>query len=387
MNADNSTRSHLAGLNGLRALACLGVFAVHFQQKTSFQGNWSFLDFGALMDNRNTALSVFYILSGFLMSLSYWSGQRTSIDATWLQRYVLRRFSRIVPVYYLCLTLLVIRQQHWSSMKDLADTVLHYLFLHNYTEFSFYGISDPFWAISTWAQLYMLFPIFLLLLHRFDPRGKSAFLLVLALALASLLLQQAFTSWAASNANPWPLPKIWVHPHGVVISKSLLSHLPVFTLGIALGRVFTALQKRCHSHQASTSKYCEIAFWSTSFAVLYLLTRPLDQHLPLALGRYNFPLIPILIATILVTASLSPVACALLECFPLKKLGLISYSFYLLHVPIQGLTAKLMSTVKLDISQHWIAFGCVSLAMTVLVATCSYLIVERPILRTVDRAT
>jgi len=54
-----SSSNHIAGLDGLRALACLAVFGVHFQQAVSLQGNIGPFDLARFLENGNTGVALF----------------------------------------------------------------------------------------------------------------------------------------------------------------------------------------------------------------------------------------------------------------------------------------------------------------------------------------
>jgi len=70
------SRRYIAGLDGLRALAALAVFGVHFQQITGVAGRVGPFDVQTLLANGNTGVCLFFVLSGFLLSLPFWFGRR-----------------------------------------------------------------------------------------------------------------------------------------------------------------------------------------------------------------------------------------------------------------------------------------------------------------------
>ncbi len=62
----------LPGLDGLRALAALSVFGVHFNQIVQFDCHIGPVSVYRLLANGNHAVSLFFSLSGFLLSLPFW---------------------------------------------------------------------------------------------------------------------------------------------------------------------------------------------------------------------------------------------------------------------------------------------------------------------------
>lgn len=71
------TASHgkLTDLDGLRGIACLMVFAVHFGQLSRLQGSFGYFELGRLLENGNSGAALFFALSGFHLSLPYWQAQ------------------------------------------------------------------------------------------------------------------------------------------------------------------------------------------------------------------------------------------------------------------------------------------------------------------------
>ena len=387
MTADRATGSHLAGLNGLRALACLAVFGVHFHQKTGVAGNLGPIDFARLLENGNTGVAMFFILSGFLLSLPYWSGQQpTGFTGRAVKTYTLKRLARILPAYYLCLSALVLIHGHGSGPRQLMDTTLHYFFLHNYTEFSFYSLNTPFWTIAVQAQFYLLLPLLMIVLRPLGARKTAAFMVVLALG-AGAFACHYWLMTQAQSMDRWPLPQQFVQRDGAVLTRSLLAHLPHFLLGFLAGHVSVTMSRASQSNTPTKPWLCEIIFGVSAVAIIAILGTDLDDRFTLPHGRYNLPVVPLLIAAMIVCAPATVFARSLLESYPLRMLGLVSYGVYVYHLPCMNVTARLMNYWQISPTDRWLAFALLSFAVTIAVAAGSYMIVERPILRATGRAT
>ena len=167
---------------------------------------------------------------------------------------------------------------------------------------------------------------------------------------------------------------------GPVLTHSVLAHFPHFLLGVAAGYWLSGTDI-----QASQKRRWDVAFWVSSAAVLVVLATPLDDFLSTPYGRYNLPFVPVLIAVVVVATPRSKSASYLLELTPVGLLGVISYGFYLFHIPMMKLSAKLMNAFGVPPSQAWTVFGLSSFCLTVAVASVSYLCLERPILRASSR--
>ena len=96
----------LRGADGLRALACLMVMAHHAFQRLNLpaQPEWfQTLQYWFLQGN--TGVSVFFVLSGFLLATPFWSAWTSGERMPSLIDFAKRRAARIMPGYYLNLLL------------------------------------------------------------------------------------------------------------------------------------------------------------------------------------------------------------------------------------------------------------------------------------------
>jgi peptidoglycan/LPS O-acetylase OafA/YrhL/O-antigen ligase len=346
-----------------------------------------------------------------------WRRGSTPPPGGWLT-FALRRAARILPAYYLCLTVLVILTGRFASVGGLVDTALHYTLLFNYTEYSIYSIAASFWALALLAQLYVLFPLLVILLRVNAARRLPSLAMVLALTIAAYLAH-AWVMRTALKVDPWPLPPWLIRPDGYVLSHSVLAHLPHFLLGIAMAWAYVAITQNTAdslvgraSRPSSTQRVesslpigrgrpltggtpvppdtagehvsagpAEGVFWLSLVAVLVILSTPLSDLLGLPYGRYTFPTVPLLIALMILAAPLSRGTRSLLELWPVRQLGVISFGIYIYHLPVLKAVNKMLVAVDTpaSISPALLAVGGISL--TVAVSVASYLFVEQPILR------
>ena len=387
MKPGASTSSRIPALDGLRGLACLAVFGVHFHQHTGWDCRWGYVDLGRFLDNGNTGVALFFILSGFLLGLPYWKGRWSSDRRTDVASYGLRRIARIIPAYYLCLTALVVLNRHWASPQELGDTALHYLFLHNYSSRSFYSISDPFWTLAVQAQFYVLFPFMLWGLRHLNPQGWGVVGLLGLSIVAAYGAHLGLMTWGTAD-NGGAVSALVTETRSAVATHSVLAHLPHFLLGIVAGRFFIdaslhgGQRRRININPIWADAVCLV----TAVSMVMILASPLDDRVQLPYGRYNFPVVPLFIAAIIVCAPVATTARCVLDWFPLRGLGVISYGVYVYHLPSLNVTAKLMKRSGFDVSAYWLVFATAGLALTILIATISFVAVERPALRALRKA-
>lgn len=188
--ADHSTK--LEFIEGMRGVAALFVVISHFCSMVDAK----FLDTGksiadpwlkALMSpfwNSHLAVAAFIVLSGF--SLQYGLYQRGNGRVYGLGNFFKRRALRILPAYYACLALsywvclqVTIPQGEIYPFKNYTpvttDNLLAHIFLiHNWSPDWMYKINGVLWSIGLEAQLYLLFPWLILVMQKRSPLALLA---------------------------------------------------------------------------------------------------------------------------------------------------------------------------------------------------------------------
>lgn len=357
---------HIPSLDGLRGLACLMVFGVHFGQLSRLEGAWGPFDVGRLLANGNTGVALFFVLSGFLLSLPFWANRLGDGPAPAPGSYFGKRAARILPAYFACLTGLIVLNRHWESTHGWADIALHYSLLFNYADWSIFSINPPFWTLAVEVQFYVLLPLLFALTRRFSATATATLLFIAGLACYGVhaWIMQAAATLAEGGERP-------------ILAYSLLAHLPHFLLGTITALLYASLSARRQPHPA---RY-DAAVWLSAAAVAAVLATPLDALLQVPHGRYNLPYIPVLLALIVGMAPLAPLARRVLDGAFLRPLGVISYGIYVYHLPLLHFIARTMSGSGFDPVTHWLAFGALALTATVALAAASYWLIERPIVR------
>ncbi|GAA0968097.1 hypothetical protein GCM10009555_012900 [Acrocarpospora macrocephala] len=296
----------LVGLDGIRGLAALFV-VLHHCWLSTFPGfprdtgpGWaSWLLYG------HFAVVVFIVLSGFSLAVA---PARRSWELGGLGRFTHRRLWRILPPYWpaLAISLAVA----WTLVPQpgegppTAKSVLFYGLLIQ----DVFGSPSPngaFWSIAIEAQLYLVFPLLLLLVRR---AGVAAMLGAVGLVVAAIgllapsvpavdLLMRFTPQFAMLFAIGAVAAGVaggrWLRvPWGWL---SLLAAVPVLTLIVLRGSVWTV----------------QNFYW-----------------VDLALG----PAVGCLLAAI--AAGRPGRLVRLLDTRPLRSLGSYSYSLYLTHAPL-----------------------------------------------------
>ncbi|TGE08336.1 acyltransferase family protein [Hymenobacter fodinae] len=159
---------YIPALTGVRAIAAYLVFFYHFNPLG--MENWG----GRLLHEGHIGVSIFFVLSGFLITLRYWGS--AELNTSWLKQYFLNRFSRIYPLYAL-LTIfafcMIWQDGKWDPVQQwvtytttdkIVVPLLNLTFLRGFFDmFKFTGIAQG-WTLTVEETFYALAPLLLVLL-------------------------------------------------------------------------------------------------------------------------------------------------------------------------------------------------------------------------------
>ena len=341
-------------------------------------------DLYRLFVNGEYGVALFFILSGLLLSQPFWKSILHGADWPNTRTYVIRRLARILPAYYLTLTLLILLAGYWRYPQAWADILLHYSFLFNYAEFSIFSINAPFWTLAVEVQFYVMLPLLFLLLRRLTFRS-----MVIVLVLSSVAAY-GLNYWLVVSVDKvilWPGSSAltWVRPYGAVVTHSLLAHLPHFFIGVIGGAMLLHLKTDRPRYNEAGDYRFDAVFWLAFMLVFMLLSTELGDRIQVPYGRYGLPLVPLLLGAMILVTPFTIAARTLLDSAPVRALGVMSYGVYIFHLPILRFVDRTMAERAVDAQVHWVYFGIISLAMTLLAAAVSWLFIERPALRLVHR--
>jgi peptidoglycan/LPS O-acetylase OafA/YrhL len=306
----------VAGLDGVRGLAALFVVVNHIFLRV-FPGYpvdhapfWA-----APFIYGRFAVVVFIVLSGFSLALS---AARRGWRLDGVARFARRRARRILPPYWAALAFSLavawlVVPPPGQGAPDMKSVVVNGALVQNLV-----GAPTPnrsFWSMAVEAQLYVLFPLLLLMVRRW---GAVVMVATVTLVVATLGI---------------------VAPHvsrlDVFATQSPPDLAALFAVGVVTAGVVGASRARrwpwAGLALAAAAPVLALIAWQGSVSTL--------DHLlwvDLALG----PAIGCLLAG-LATGHAAPLA-RLLDARPLRSLGSSSYSLYLTHGPIVVVCEKLV---------------------------------------------
>jgi peptidoglycan/LPS O-acetylase OafA/YrhL len=302
-------RKRLAGLDGIRGLAALFVVVNHIFLRTfpgypvdraPFWAGWFI--YGRF------AVVVFIVLSGFSLALSpARRGWRLGSGS----QFAYRRARRILPAYWAALVFSLavawlVVPQPGQGLPTAKSVVVNGLLMQNVV-----GAPSPnrsFWSMAVEAQLYIAFPLLLLMVRRFGA--------IVMVATATLVV-------AAVGI---------VAPHVSWLENFVIQSPPDLAALFAIGILTAGIVGASASRRAWPWAWLALAAAAPVFATIWWRGSvwTLDHLLwvDLALG----PAVACLLAA-LATGQPAPLL-RLLDSRPLRRLGDSSYSLYLTHAPI-----------------------------------------------------
>jgi len=194
-----SPGERLAAVDELKGLAIALIILYHSQGILGIS-NWPHGEIG---------VDIFLILSGFTLAMN-------SVDMP-LGQYLLRRFARIYPTYWLALgATLLLQWKLFGTTKSWENIWQHIVGIHAYSRLVYFSdISDPFWFISLIAAAYLVFAV---IRTRLDD-------LSLVVAVAGALTLIATIGYEHFN-----------HAGGLI---SLAIRIPDFFVGVIAGRLLS----------------------------------------------------------------------------------------------------------------------------------------------------
>lgn len=362
----------IPGLDGLRAIAFLLVFALHTEY---LQMGW-------------VGVSLFFVLSGFLITGILLDMKKGLSSREYFIKFYGRRFLRIFPLYYFYLILMalvtiwlisvpfrpkymqIFLDQVWYAVLYVYD----FFFATSSIRFSYF--LDHFWSLSVEEQFYIFWPLLILLAP--EKWLKKLFLTVIVLGPIFRLL---FFFIHSSGMFRFLAPEPWI-----AVYPLPFSHMDAFAFGAYISRFPIPRARQQALWLAGlipilgfASQYIATGSMGAISAFGYPLLLPDAYKFIWAYSLLNY-----FFAVIIYGVAQEGWFTSFLEWRPLRYLGKISYGLYVYHYPIVWFSGRIADLgVEPPMLQPLTAL--IALAATILIASLSFHFLERPIINLKDR--
>jgi peptidoglycan/LPS O-acetylase OafA/YrhL len=247
--AAQSSRARISGVEGLRGIAAYAILLFHvwiFSSPAQFE--WNLGPVTPFMLPLQAGVTLFFVLSGFLLYLPFAIAIVRERRQPSIRRYFWSRFLRIFPAYWVvlgvCGLLLGSTVQQWGDEHRAGAIRDPLLFLKNAALSASYDAETiwtgilPSWSLSVELVFYVVLPLCVALAIAVGGRARplrrrtlGLFLPVALLAMVSLFGKLTAVLFVPgpgrSNESDWH----------TVLDRSFLTHADLFAVGMTVAIV------------------------------------------------------------------------------------------------------------------------------------------------------
>ncbi len=359
--SQSSNPGYMIQLDSLRALALFGVMTEHYLPESiygSFLDSWK----PAFPLEWGSGVSLFFVLSGFLITgillrcrdIITLTKQSTAFT---LQRFYIRRFLRIFPIYYLTLAVAVI-----LFKKVRSDFLWHLTYTTNimvFSQDSWDAYATHFWSLAMEEQFYLIWPFVILLL----PQKQLLKAIFITIALAPLFR--------------------FIGYYGLGLSQIQIGVFPIASLdALGLGALLAFYTHNHDQFKHTKRNLCKFGLWVClplliSFTIISFAFRG-----TVLLNTLVKPTILAIFYVWLVSGAakgFGGLSGKFLELKPLVFIGKISYGIYIYHYfmnPIYGIVSW---HLHLPNSIPWLFIIALKVVASFAIGIPSWFFIEKPI--------
>jgi peptidoglycan/LPS O-acetylase OafA/YrhL len=366
---------HLPALDGVRGVAVLMVFLVHYGGGAK-SSNFLLHTIGVSVQAGWSGVTFFFILSGFLISGILWD---TRNEPHFWRNFYMRRTLRIFPVYYASLLLVLITAVIAGNAHfALTNIYVYALYLQNMPlPFNAKNLGSPlemshFWSLAVEEQFYLIWP-FLLTQMKTLKRAKW---LCIGIFVFSAVFR--IVGWyllpAPPDAAGIPSHRIFHGGYGFLLCRA-----GELAAGAYLAMSFRDAVSWARL-KAIAPYVCVAGLAGFLIAAKYAGTLTDECAAGFMVG---LPCITLCLAAILVMALDKGFANRFFSLKPLRWLGGISYGFYIFHVLFTPLFSWVVEKIAPNAGRNMV-FGLtfiVAGSLSVLFAWFSFRFFESRFLR------
>jgi peptidoglycan/LPS O-acetylase OafA/YrhL len=365
-------RNYVASLTGLRGIAALAVFAFHYDNfNPGIRLDLSVPIVGSALQFPLgfgfAGVDLFFVLSGFLLSLPFARSALTQSPHQPIKRYYKRRLLRVFPAYYAQLLIILVTGAWFVSWRSLEGTSLlaHLVMFFNIGLDPVRPLVGVWWTLPIELSFYLMLP----LIASFLRPWRWIVFLLLCISLSIL-----YRTWSASQLGA-------VTAEGVVLlANHIPGSLPEFLMGASAAMVVQWFDVNSIKKPPVWVLDLMLATGAT-LAIMWLWNVLYPNVSTYWQGHWSMIIAPVAFGfpLSLMVISLywgSRIGRLIFANPVIYYLGLISYSLYLWHF----IVLQQLEVILGDANETLQGFPrfLISLLLVVLVSSVSYFAFERP---------
>ena len=390
----NGKLLRIPGADGLRALACLLVVWHHTTQRFNPETSATWIQSIHFFGMRGeVGVSLFFVLSGCLLSLPFWNSLINADRVPSLRFYAINRAARIIPAYWLNLLFCTLFA-FWvfDQNINLWRLISGLLFINSYHYSSFFPaeLNGPLWSIGLEVSCYLLLPIVLFVIIKNTRRIPFAIVgmigWICALQLLNPMIIHNFAT--SEKLKGWQYgftggAKQWL-PYW-----NISSFFTQFLCGSLAALIIVALRAR-GTLKSLTFDLSALLF---ATAAILLVANKLVPGAPDSFTKqpYVAPFYAILMAGVLISVSLSTQVYKLLDTKLFVWIAKLSFSIYLWHMFIIVIIERKFLSIYvyygLTDSLQWVIVSSIVLIGSIVIAAVSWRFLEAPILKSARKVS
>jgi peptidoglycan/LPS O-acetylase OafA/YrhL len=368
--------------DGLRAIAALSVLVYHAAFFAAARSpNPTVTQYTGHLD---VGVAIFFLISGFLLYRPFVRAHLRDQRAPATLAYGWRRFLRIVPAYWVALTVVAL----WLPLPYVfhgSNIPIYYGFGQIYIFGDAIGGIGQAWTLCVEVTFYAFLPVWAWAMRRVARDRRSTLWVELTGLAVLFVVSTLYKVWALYHVAPSNLA-----------SPRFLMPLPnffdQFAVGMAIAVASVWYEDRPLPRPLRWVRRWPAACWGVALLALWIVSTRIGFHgdvfqaqtRKMFLGRHE-------LYTVIATALLLPVVFAvpgesivarLLGSRVLRYLGLVSYGIYLYHLAFVTKIQQWLGTrVHGGFTLHFALYLVLAFVGATAAASISYYVVERPALR------
>ncbi len=337
----SSSLSYLPQLDSVRALAVMLVLGHHWFKPPHAPGS--------------IGVWIFFVLSGFLITRILLKSRRESVaeNRRAMVTFYIRRFLRIFPLYYFVLFVGI-----FFSATLRSDWAWYFTYLQNFRMItaakSDYIFGTHLWSLAVEEQFYIVWPLLML----FVPR--KWLLPIISIAIASAVAIRVYLAHAG-----WRSFDVYIFTP---------SSLDTLGLGALLAYFVTY-----RSEQVRSLRTMSLLLGLVTFVIAALLRWRIGSNalVPVPMGLLSLWMIS------WAADGIPGVLGRLISISPIIYIGRISYGIYVYHYFVPIILRPMFDRMR--IGEGNVFFAAICFVVTIIIASLSWFLMERPINSLKDR--